>query len=326
MTNQVATLDARTRSRRNFFANAGAVLAGAGIVGKLEAQTTGNGDIDILNFALRLERLEAAFYQQGLQKFGATDFANAAFAQNFSTKQVSNAYTYFQAIAAHEMTHVMQISAMIQQMGGTLAPADCYVFQPFGGDTATFRTADTFIATAAVLENTGVMAYDGAIAQISAANLRTAAATIATVEARHASYLNLLNGQIPFPSAFDTPATALDILKAASRFLTSCSMFPPTAVAGPKGTGMTSGVIATTSQKVGFPLDATLSTTADGSPVVAYQWETVLGSNATVTNPSTSRPTVNFNGGPNIYAFSLMVTDRFGNNATDVVKINYTGA
>lgn len=323
MMKQVATLDARARSRRNFFANAGAVLAAAGIVGKLEAQSTGNPDIDILNFALRLERLEASFYQQGLQRFAATDFASAAFAKSFTTAQVSSAYTYFQAIAAHEMTHVMQISATIQMLGGTLAPADCYGFQPFGGDTQTFRTVDSFIATAAVLENTGVSAYDGAIALITAPNLRTVAATIATVEARHASYLNLLNGQIPFPNAFDPTASAGDVLTAASRFLASCSVFPPTAIAGPSGP--TPGSFVTTSQKTGFPLDATLSSTADGSPVVGYLWETVLGSNATVQNALSPRPTVTFNGGPGIYAFSLMITDRFGNNSNAFVKVNYTG-
>lgn len=322
--NDVATLDARARSRRNFFASAGAVLATAGIVGKLEAQATGNPDVDILNFALRLERLEASFYQQGLLRFSAADFANATFARNFSAAQVTSAYGYFQTIAAHEMTHVMQISATIQMLGGTLAPADCYGFQPFGGDLQTFRTVDSFVATAAVLENTGVMAYDGAIAAITAPNLRTVAATVATVEARHASYLNLLNGQSPFPNAFDPIATANDILTAASKFLASCAVFPPNAIAGPLGP--TPRVFVTTSQKTGFALDATLSTTADGSPVVSYLWETVLGSNATVQNPLSPQPTVTFNGGPGIYAFSLMVTDRYGNNSNAFVKVNYTGA
>ncbi len=71
---------------------------------------------------------------------------------------------------------------------------------------------------AAVLENEGVSAYDGAITAfayvfllnpchshsfISSADLRTAAATVATVEARHASYLNLLNNARPFPDKFD---------------------------------------------------------------------------------------------------------------------------
>ena len=320
---QVATLDARARSRRNFFAGAGAVLATAGIVGKLEAQTSGNPDVDILNFALRLERLEASFYQQGLLKFTANDFTNAAFARNFTAAQVASSFTYFQQIAAHEMTHVMQVSATIVSLGGTLAPTDCYGFQPFGGDLQTFRSVDSFVATAAVLENTGVMAYDGAIASITAPNLRTVAATIATVEARHAAYLNLLNGQNPFPNAFDPTATANDILTAASKFLTGCSVFPPNAVGGP--VGPTPGTFATTSQKVGFALDASQSTSADGSAIVSYLWETVLGSNATVQNPLSPQPTVTFNGGPGIYSFSVMVTDRFGNNSNAFVKVNYTG-
>ncbi len=57
--------------------------------------------------------------------------------------------------------------------------------------------------TAQVFENTGVKAYDGAPAHIECAKLLTAGATIATVEACHASYLNLLNRDIPFPAPFD---------------------------------------------------------------------------------------------------------------------------
>ena len=324
---QVATLDAKARSRRDFFANAGAVLMAAGVVGasKMEGQTSGNGDIDILNFALRLERLESTFYQQGLARFAATDFANANFAKNFTAAQVTSAYSYIQAIGGHEMTHVMQLSATITQLGGTLAPIDCYGFQPYGGDVQTFKSADSFLATAMLLENTGVSAYDGAISQITAANIRTAAATIATVEARHASYLNLLNGVIPFPSAFDPTASATDILTAASKFIASCSAFPPTAVAGPKGTGTGLGSFATTSLKTGFTLDATKSVAADGSAPTMYLWETVLGSIATVTNANSPTPTVTFNGGPGLYTFSLTVGDRFGTNSTAEVAINYTG-
>jgi hypothetical protein len=41
-----------------------------------------------------------------------------------------------------------------------------------------------FVATAQVLEDMRVMAYDGAIAYIHRAGLQTASVTIATVEAR----------------------------------------------------------------------------------------------------------------------------------------------
>ena len=66
---------------------------------------------------------------------------------------------------------------------------------------------------ARLLENTGVKAYDGAIAHVEAEPLLTAGATIATVEARHASYLNLINGYQPFPSAFDDPVAPRTICK-----------------------------------------------------------------------------------------------------------------
>jgi len=42
-----------------------------------------------------------------------------------------------------------------------------------------------------------VQAYDGAIAMISAAALKSAGANIATVEARHVAHLQLLNSSLP---------------------------------------------------------------------------------------------------------------------------------
>ena len=81
---------------------------------------------------------------------------------------------------------------------------------------------DQFIKVAELLETTGVMAYDGAIHLICSPELRTAGATIATVEARHASYLNLLNGDVPFPLAFAAPKTMAEILAAAGGFIVPC--------------------------------------------------------------------------------------------------------
>ena len=62
------------------------------------------------------------------------------------------------------------------------------------------------------LENTGVSAYDGAGSVHHDPDLLTAAGSIVAVEARHASYLNLLNGEVPFPAAFETPMTPEEIL------------------------------------------------------------------------------------------------------------------
>jgi hypothetical protein len=70
---------------------------------------------------------------------------------------------------------------------------------------------------ARIFENTGVKAYDGAINTISDPNIIRGAATIATVEARFASFLNLLLDDIPFPDAVDptlTPAQVVNVLSA----------------------------------------------------------------------------------------------------------------
>ena len=67
------------------------------------------------------------------------------------------------------------------------------------------------------------MAYDGAIAYIDRRALQTAGATIATVEARHASYLNLLNRAVPFPSAFDEPKAPREVCELVhDAFITRC--------------------------------------------------------------------------------------------------------
>jgi hypothetical protein len=75
--------------------------------------------------------------------------------------------------------------------------------------------------TAMALENTGVSAYDGAAQFIMDPDLLTAAGSIVAVEARHASYLNLLNGEVPFPNAFEMPKTPEEILAIAGPFIKS---------------------------------------------------------------------------------------------------------
>jgi len=187
--------------------------AGALLTSSLEAQTA-PPDLTLLNFAMTLENLEAAFYTQGLAQFSSTDFNNSTFVQNFGTIIGGDVYAYLSLIRNHEAAHVRTLQSLITGLGGTPAKPCTYNFG--------YKTADEFLSVAAILENTGVMAYDGALSQITTASLKTAAATIATVEARHASYLNLLVGTSPFPNSFDTPATSATILAAAGKYITAC--------------------------------------------------------------------------------------------------------
>ena len=65
-----------------------------------------------------------------------------------------------------------------------------------------------FVGVAQVLENTGVSAYQGAAKFLIDENeLLTAALTIHGIEARHAAYLNGLQGESPFPEAFNPTLT-----------------------------------------------------------------------------------------------------------------------
>jgi Ferritin-like domain len=200
--------------RRELFLRSAALFgAGTLLSTSLSAQSAPT-DLTLLNYALTLENLEAAFYTQGLAQFSSADFGNSTFIQNFGTVIGGDVYAYLTLIRDHETQHVRTLQALVTGLKGTPAKPCTYNFG--------YKTADDFIMVAALLENTGVMAYDGALSQITSASLKTAAATIATVEARHASYINLLTGTSPFPASFDTPATSTAILAAAGKYITAC--------------------------------------------------------------------------------------------------------
>jgi len=82
---------------------------------------------------------------------------------------------------------------------------------------------------ASLLESTGVSAYDGAVSAIYDKGIKEVAATIATVEGRHASFLKVLlgnstnNGTDVFPSsAFDTALTPSAIVALVTPLIKKC--------------------------------------------------------------------------------------------------------
>jgi rubrerythrin len=191
-----------TTSRRRFLAGSAAALAGGALLavpGVASAHNPPNppSDVDILNYALTLERLEATFYRRVLSRFSQGEFQNADVFDGLGDYLRRNAYENLQRISEHEDTHVETLVSVIRDAGGRPVPASEYNFG--------ITDVASAVRTAKVLEHTGVRAYDGAIAHIFAAAYLTAGATIATVEARHAAYLNLLNRTSPFPTAFDRP-------------------------------------------------------------------------------------------------------------------------
>lgn len=201
-------------SRRDWISRMAVMLGAGAFATTLEAQNAPVTDLTILNFALTLENLEATFYNQGLKQFSSTDFSNGAFYQGLGDAMGGDVYAFLSLVRDHENQHVRTLRGVIKSLGGTPAPVCTYNFG--------YQSVDDFLTVATTLENTGVMAYDGAVNMIQSAGLKTAAATIATVEARHAAYFNLLTGNSPFPAAFDTATSMADILKAAGGFITAC--------------------------------------------------------------------------------------------------------
>ncbi|KAK3378549.1 ferritin-like domain-containing protein [Podospora didyma] len=170
------------------------------------AAALGLTDIDILQFALTLELLEAAFYQQGFAKFPATDFQ----ALGLSEKDISD----LTAIGGTEEEHVILLQGAIAAAGVKPVQACTYNFG--------FTDATGMVGTAAVLENVGVSAYLGAASLIADGGILTTAGSILTIEARHQSTIRLISKAIAVPQAFDTPLSPKQVFSLAAPFIASC--------------------------------------------------------------------------------------------------------
>ena len=180
-------------------------------------------DCDVLNYALTLEHLEANFYIQAVETFSEAQMEDYIAGMNFGPAVSSEVYQRVVDVRDHEVTHVETLISVLESLGCDPVPPCEYDFSGALADVA------TFFATSQVLEDTGVMAYDGAIDLIESRTLQTAAATIATVEARHASYFRLLNQLNPFPAPFDEPIEPAGIIEAvlATGLIISCPVAPP---------------------------------------------------------------------------------------------------
>jgi rubrerythrin len=199
----MAGLEEAHATRGGLFRHAGMVAGGLGVAAALMPGLAGarsNGskkeDVKILNFALTLEYLEAAFYAEALARGG------------FS----GSVLNFAQVVAAHEATHVATLKGVL----GAKAVA-----KPSFDFKGTTRTWSTFLRTAKVLEDTGVAAYQGQAPRIHQNAVLGPAAAILAVEARHAAWVRdlLYAGKSvkPAPEAFSTPQSMAEILAAVKK-------------------------------------------------------------------------------------------------------------
>lgn len=140
-------------------------------------------DLKVLQYALTLEHIENSFYTQGQAKFSANDFTGAGLGLT------ADDYNYFGVIRQHENAHVQFLESAISGLTGSpVTPCASYNFAALTTSDP-FSSVASYIAAAEILEAAGVRAYAGAITSITSKAFITAAATIHSVEARHAQYL-----------------------------------------------------------------------------------------------------------------------------------------
>ncbi len=191
-----------TLTRRSLVSAAagGAALLTAGCGDDEEQPREGRsrGDLDIVNYALTLEFLEEDFYDAVVSS-GVLSGREADLAKK---------------IRSNESEHVQALSAAAKSLGKPAKrPATKFDSVLSGG-------RDRVIGVAADLEGTGAGAYLAEAAQITSAEILASALAIHTVEARHASILNLLAGRSPVPDgAFATPIERAEVQRRVARFL-----------------------------------------------------------------------------------------------------------
>ncbi|OJJ65249.1 hypothetical protein ASPSYDRAFT_128484 [Aspergillus sydowii CBS 593.65] len=178
-------------------------LAQAGPVNK---RAGGVSDADILNYALTLEHLEAAFYEEGLKNYTKQDFMDAGMMETF--------YNNIKSVGMDEKSHEQFLTQALTKAGA----------KPVARCEYSFPSTDvkSFLALGNILEGVGVSAYLGAAASIMDKTYLTAAGSILTVEARHSAYLRAALGEAPSAQPFDNPLDFNEVYTVASPFIVSC--------------------------------------------------------------------------------------------------------
>ena len=194
-----------TSTRSELFKKAvlggGTFVAGGVLIGGLPkvalAAPSARQDVAILNFALTLEYLEAEFYTR-------------AVANGILSGELLNFAT---VVRDHEIAHV---EFLVDALG------DAAIAKPTFDFGAAVTDVATFTQTAVVLEDTGVVAYNGQGPRLRRRTL-PAAASIVSVEARHAAWIRRIAfgpdyearpETFPAPVAFDGLASMRAVLRA----------------------------------------------------------------------------------------------------------------
>lgn len=205
-------------NRRRFLKTLGAATAAVTAMGAIapsaEAQSSGGPtatEIEVLNFALNLEYLEAEFYTYGQYGYGiesaglktagvasGSNPAKGGVTTGGSKVSFANSLVFTQAITAEigadERNHV----TLLQSFLGSLAIAKPNINLNALG--LGFGSQNEFLALARIFEDIGVTAYAGAAYLLTTPLVIQTAARILAVEALHVGTIHTQIARLNIPS------------------------------------------------------------------------------------------------------------------------------
>jgi Ferritin-like domain len=187
-------LDRSSLLGRTLVASGAFALAGLGFAaasGRGAAGGSGEQDVRILNFLLRLEYAQQALYEEAL----AEDALRGELRE------------FAQICGDQDAKHVASLRALV----GDKAEA-----KPTFRFGEAVRSPGRFTAAALTLEETASAAYIGQAANLTKDRLPDVARIVA-VEARHAAWIRAIAGRNPAPHAADPAKTARQAMKTLAR-------------------------------------------------------------------------------------------------------------
>jgi len=175
-----------------------AALGSAGILAALAAPARAAdsvSDVDILNFGLRFERLQATFYTQA-DELGTIHKMPAA-------KQ-----RWAEVLGAHERAHVRILKKILGDKAGK---------RPFFDFHGVTETEDGFTRTAVAMEDLTVALLAGVTPRVHDRSLTAALFGLLTTEARHAAWARHIVGTTPVGRSVDRARTLDSVRGTVSR-------------------------------------------------------------------------------------------------------------
>jgi rubrerythrin len=169
----------------------GVALSGAALLASLAAPgpaAAATSDIAILNYALALEELQAAFYSE-VERIGALSGELA---------------TQAKVVGGHERAHVRALRDVLGRRAAKRAHFD------FRGAT---ENTERFRKTAVAFEDLAVAAYKAQAPRVRNDQLLASVLAIHSVEARHAAWIRRLAQVPPAANAFDDPLGRARVLR-----------------------------------------------------------------------------------------------------------------